>query len=53
MTLTDAGAAVAKNINPTTHWQSCYKKVVDDLSQCERIVSRRPLWSINRQAYSS
>lgn len=53
MSLTNAGETVAKNINPCGHWISNYKNVVDELSQKERIVSRRPLWSINRQAYSS
>ena len=53
MSLTNAGQTVAKNIGPTSHWQSSYKKVITDLGEKDRIVSRRPLWSINRQAYSS
>lgn len=53
MSLSNAGLTVAKNIGPTVHWKSTYKKVVDDLGEKDRIVSRRPLWSINRQAYSS
>ena len=53
MTLTNAGATVAKNVEPTGHWKSTYKGVVEELTGKDRIVSRRPLWSINRQAYSS
>ena len=53
MTLTQAGDTVAKNIQPTSHWGSTYKNVIEKVNEKERIVSRRPLWSINRQAYSS
>ena len=53
MSLTTAGQTVARNIDPTCHWKSTYKKVVDDLGEKDRIISRRPLWSINRQAYTS
>jgi len=48
MTLSTAGATVAKNVVPTGHWKSSYKGIVEELSEKERIVSRRPLWSINR-----
>jgi hypothetical protein len=48
MTLTNAGATVSKNVDPTGHWKSSYKNIVDELAEKERIVSRRPLWSINR-----
>jgi len=48
MSLTNAGATVAKNVGPCDHWKSSYKGVVDALTEKERIVSRRPLWSINR-----
>ena len=53
MTLTNAGATVAKHVGPTDHWKSTYKSVVDETTSKDREVSRRPLWSINRQAYSS
>ena len=48
MTLTNAGQTVAKNVDPTSHWKSSYKAVVDDVTNQDRIISRRPLWSINR-----
>lgn len=48
MSLSNAGQTVARNIDPTCHWKSTYKNVVDELGEKERIVSRRPLWSINR-----
>ena len=48
MSLTNAGQTVAANVNPTSHWKSSYKKVVEDLGEKDRIISRRPLWSINR-----
>ena len=53
MTLTKAGETVAKNTNPTGHWQSSYKKIVQEVDEGEKIKSRRPLWSINRTAYTS
>jgi hypothetical protein len=53
MTLTNVGAAVAKNCNPTSHWQSTYKGITDKFAEKARSVSKRPLWSINRTAYSS
>lgn len=53
MTLTDAGKTVAKNVQPTAHWRSTYKNVVEEVDAAEKLKSRRPLWSINRQAYSS
>lgn len=53
MSLTAAGETVAKNANPTAHWGSTYKNVNDVVDASEKIKSRRPLWSINRQAYSS
>lgn len=53
MSLTKAGETVAKNANPTSHWGSTYKAVVKEVEEGEKIKSRRPLWSINRQAYSS
>jgi hypothetical protein len=53
MTLTNVGHTVAKNCEPTSHWKSTYKNVVNEVTNAERIVSRKPLWSINRQAYSS
>ena len=53
MSLTQAGQTVAKNANPTEHWKSSYKEIVNHVAQADRLVSRRPLWSINRQAYSS
>jgi len=48
MTLSSAGATVAKNVAPTSHWLSSYKGITNDAAINERIVSRRPLWSINR-----
>lgn len=53
MSLTTAGETVSKNIDPKMHWGSQYKNVVNDVASRDRIVSRRPLWSINRQAYTS
>uniref|UniRef100_A0A7S3CP03 Uncharacterized protein n=1 Tax=Strombidium rassoulzadegani TaxID=1082188 RepID=A0A7S3CP03_9SPIT len=53
VTLTQAGDTVAKNIKPTSHWESTYKNVIEKVGEKDRIVSRRPLWSINRVAYSS
>ena len=53
MSLTNAQPTVSKNLVPTGHWQSQYKKVSDDVAANDRIVSRRPLWSINRLGYSS
>lgn len=53
MCLNTAGQTVAKNIVPTQHWISNYKNVVNDTTNREKLISRRPLWSINRQAYSS
>ena len=53
MTLTSAGAAVAKNADPTSHWQSSYKAITDKFAEKEKSKSMRPLWSINRTAYSS
>ena len=52
-TLTKAGECVASNVNPTSHWKSTYKNVVETVDAAEKIRSRRPLWSINRTAYSS
>jgi len=46
--ITDACQTVAKNINPTQHWTSTYKNVVETTTEKDRIVSRRPTWSINR-----
>ena len=53
MSLTNAGQRVATHINPTGHWTSTYRNVVATTTNKDRIVSRRPTWSINRQAYSS
>ena len=53
MSLTNVGAQVANNVDPTSHWKSTYKEVVKDVEGRDKIKSRRPLWSINRQAYSS
>ena len=53
MSLTNAGQTMSKNINPTQHWKSTYKGVVETTTSRDQIKSRRPLWSINRQAYSS
>lgn len=53
MTITNEPACVAKNIVPTQHWESTYKNNVQTTTERDRIVSRRPTWSINRQAYSS
>ena len=53
MTLSSAGETVARNINPVLHWKSTYASVIDSVHDHEKIKSRRPLWSINRQAYSS
>lgn len=53
MTLSKAGETVATNVNPTSHWKPTYKAVVEAVDAAEKIKSRRPLWSINRTAYSS
>ena len=53
MSLTAAGETVCKNTNPTAHWSSTYRNVNEVVDASEKIKSRRPLWSINRQAYSS
>ena len=53
MRLTDAGETVSKHINPTQHWGSTYKNIVDETTSKGRVVSKRPTWSINRQAYTS
>lgn len=56
MTLTNAGETVAKNVGPCSHWIGTYagtNKSVAESGKMGRIISKRPLWSINRQAYSS
>lgn len=53
MTLTAAGETVAKNVRPNAHWISTSKNINEQVDAMEKIKSRRPLWSINRQAYSS
>lgn len=53
MTLSRAGETVAKNVNPVSHWKAISKAVNEKTTEGERIKSVRPMWSINRQAYSS
>lgn len=53
MSLTNEKETVAKHINPTEHWGSIYKHISNQVAGAEKIKSRRPLWSINREAYSS
>jgi len=53
MTLTTAKPTVKKNIDPTVHWQSYYSKITNEVAEKDRLISRRPLWSINRVGYSS
>ena len=53
MTLSSAGPRVATNTLPTGHWKSSYQNISNEVASKERIASRRPTWSINRQAYSS
>jgi len=53
MTLTSAGETVAMNVKPNAHWIPTNKSINDQVNEMEKIKSRRPLWSINRQAYSS
>ncbi len=53
MTLTNEQETVAKHINPTEHGGSTYKHYANEVAQAEKLKSRRPLWSINREAYSS
>ena len=53
MTLTSAGETVAKNVRPNAHWIGSYANTNNIVDASEKIKSRRPLWSINRQAYSS
>jgi hypothetical protein len=35
MSLTNAGQTMCKNINPTQHWKSTYKNVVEDVTAKE------------------
>ena len=51
--LKTAGSCVSKHIGATEHWKSTYRGTTAESAQRERLVSTRPLWSINRQAYSS
>ena len=53
MTLTSEKETVARNINPVEHWESTYKHYANEVAQADKLKSRRPLWSINREAYSS
>ena len=54
MQLSAAPARVAVNHPQTTsHWISNYRNVSNIVASRERVPSRRPTWSINRQAYSS
>lgn len=53
MSLSNAGQTMSKNIVPTQHWQSTYKNVVKTTTERDMIRSKRPMWSINRQAYTS
>jgi len=53
MTLSSAGPRVGVNTLPTGHWKSSYQNISTEVASKERIASRRPTWSINRQAYMS
>ena len=53
MTLSDVGACVTMHTNPAAQWSSTYRQTTAASAVGERLVSRRPLWSINRTAYSS
>lgn len=53
MTLTAAGETVARNVKPSSHWIATYANTNNIVDASEKIKSRRPLWSINRTAYSS
>jgi hypothetical protein len=50
-TLKDAGANTL--MGTTQHWQSVYSAANDNTLSQDPNRSYRPLWSINRQAYSS
>ena len=51
--MTSAGDTVSKNAEPTGHWKSSYKEIVNEVVGADRNKSTRPAWSINRSAYSS
>lgn len=53
LTLTTKGPKVSTSITPAAHWASTYKGVSQKVAEGGWNVSRRPTWSINRQAYSS
>jgi len=54
MKLSAEPARVAVNLpKPASHWISTYSNASGITASRERIASRRPTWSINRQAYSS
>jgi len=53
MSLTTIGPTVDKHIGATEHWKSNYNGTTVDSTLKERLVSQRPMWSINRQGYSS
>ena len=53
LTLTSLGPKVSNSITPASHWGSTYKKISNEVAEGPWNQSRRPMWSINRTAYSS
>jgi len=53
LSLSNVGAMCTQHVVPAAHWSSTYRNTTAESATRERLVSRRPLWSINRQAYSS
>ena len=53
MQLSQTGPMCSQNINPTQHWKSNYRGTTADSAARDRLISTRPMWSINRQGYSS
>ena len=53
LSLTSKGPKVSTSITPAAHWSSTYKNVSNSVANGGWNPSRRPTWSINRQAYSS
>ena len=53
LSLTSHGPRVNTSIAPTAHWQSTYRKTSNQVASGGWNPSKRPMWSINREAYSS
>jgi hypothetical protein len=53
LNLTSLGPKVSNSITPAAHWGSTYKKISNEVAEGPWNQSKRPMWSINRTAYSS